>query len=375
MDLGLEALSRASATGRMTHRPEFFRLNDPSDRQRLGTLLKQHPDIQVHDHLHGQLEELVKTSHPSIAYTAEALREAALAHLGNTPSEEYGVWVHYPWSKRLVHLLDRDEFIRVRTDRNRNKITSEEQALLGTKRVGIIGLSVGQSVALALAMERGFGELRIADHDTLELSNLNRIRSSVHELGIPKVINVAREIAEIDPFLEVKCLPEGITHDNLEHFLTEGGQLDILIDECDSTAVKIRCRQRAQELGIAVVMDTSDRGLVDVERYDREPTRPIMHGLLEHADLSDLNEGLSPARAYELIMTMVNADGLSARMKASLPEIGRSLRTWPQLGSHVALGGSVVADVCRRMNLGQMDWSGRWYIDLDELLLPERSNL
>ncbi|HPF91885.1 MAG TPA: hypothetical protein PLL57_14590, partial [Flavobacteriales bacterium] len=71
------------------------------------------------------------------------------------------------------------EFALVRTDRNRNKITREEQAILSSKKVGVIGLSVGQSVSLTLALERSFGEIRLADHDTLELSNLNRIRSGV----------------------------------------------------------------------------------------------------------------------------------------------------------------------------------------------------
>ncbi len=31
-----------------------------------------------------------------------------------------------------------------------------------------------------MAMERSFGELRIADYDVLELTNLNRIRTGVH---------------------------------------------------------------------------------------------------------------------------------------------------------------------------------------------------
>jgi tRNA A37 threonylcarbamoyladenosine dehydratase len=62
-----------------------------------------------------------------------------------------------------------------------------------------MGLSVGQSVSLALAMERSFGELRIADFDELDLSNINRIRTGVYNLKIQKTVIVAREIAEIDP--------------------------------------------------------------------------------------------------------------------------------------------------------------------------------
>ena len=60
---------------------------------------------------------------------------------------DYGVWVHYPWSRRLVHLVREEEFIELRTSRNRYKITAEEQEALAVRAVGIVGLSVGQSAA------------------------------------------------------------------------------------------------------------------------------------------------------------------------------------------------------------------------------------
>ena len=31
-------------------------------------------------------------------------------------------------------------------------------------------------------------------------------------------------------------------------------------------------------------MDANDRGLLDIERFDREPHRPLLHGLLGDAD-------------------------------------------------------------------------------------------
>ncbi len=78
------------------------------------------------------------------------------------------------------------EFAIVRTNRNKHKITAAEQETLAQKKIGVMGLSVGQSVSLALAMERGFGELRIADFDELDLSNINRIRTGVYNLKIQK---------------------------------------------------------------------------------------------------------------------------------------------------------------------------------------------
>lgn len=366
MEARLEALARASAADRDLYRPVMFRPGLAEDRERLEELLKRTPGIRVHDELRSQVRELVRALNPSEKWAPGELDQAAIDHLGSTPAFTFGVWVYYPWSGRLVHLLDEAEFVRVRTDRNRNKITGEEQALLSTKKVGVIGLSVGQSVCITLALERTFGELRIADFDTLDLSNLNRIRSGVHLLGERKAVNVAREIAEIDPFLKVTPYFEGVHEGNIEDFLTNGGKLDLLVEECDSVAVKIIARQHAKAHRIPVVMDTSDRGLIDVERFDLEPDRPILHGLVNEVvtDRSAFTDDTARIRAA---MRMAG-DHLSPRMRASMPEIGRTLCTWPQLGSHVVAGGAHAADVTRRVLLGEDQPSGRWYVDLGELL-------
>src|SRR5690606_16723589 len=138
----------------------------------------------------------------------------------------------YPWSGNLVHLLDEEEFIKVRTNRNIYKITQEETAILKDKKIGIIGLSVGQSVALTLAMERTCGELRLADYDEIELSNMNRIRVGVQDLGMSKVIIAARQIAELDPYIKVSCFTEGLNTHNIHSFFTDNGPLDVLVEEC-----------------------------------------------------------------------------------------------------------------------------------------------
>lgn len=368
MNSPLEALDTASAPDRHTFRPEFFRLSDPEDGRRLVELLKRAPHMIVHDELHGQLTELVRTLHPSRKFTKTELDQAAIAHLSGQEPRTYGVWVYYPWQNRLVHLLDETEFAQVRTDRNRNKITREEQAVLATKKVGVIGLSVGQSVCLTLALERSFGELRIADFDTLELSNLNRIRSGVHEMGHLKTVNLAREIAELDPFLKVSLYSAGVTPASMEPFLLEGGQLDILVDECDSVDVKIVARQYAKKLGIAVVMDMSDRGCLDVERFDLEPERPIMHGWIDHLDLEAAGRPMTNEEKIPFMLPIVGTDTLSPRMKASMVEMGQTLGTWPQLATSVVLGGALAGDTCRRILLDQFTASGRWYVDLEELI-------
>jgi molybdopterin/thiamine biosynthesis adenylyltransferase/nitroreductase len=368
MDNLLEALLHASAPDRDSYRPLFFRPSDPNDRAGLEALLKTRPQLVVHDVLENQLAELVRCTHPDRRFTSDALKAAVNDHLKGQALHDYGVWVYYPWSSALVHLLDENEFVRVRTDRNRNKITAEEQALLATKKVGVIGLSVGQSVCLTLALERSVGELRIADFDTLDLSNLNRIRSGVHSLGQAKTVNVAREIAEIDPFLKVTVFPEGVNEGNLERFCMEGGKLDLLIDECDGVDVKILCRLKAKELRIPVLMDTSDRGMLDVERFDLEPDRPILHGLIDHLDPRDAAKAKTNEEKLPFVLPIAGMDTLSARMKASMLEIESSVATWPQLASSVVMGGGVASDTWRRVALDQFSSSGRWFIDPEAMV-------
>jgi molybdopterin/thiamine biosynthesis adenylyltransferase len=355
------------------YRPLFYRLHQNTDKESFSELLNNNPNLKVFDQLFGQLKELIKTEQPNRTFTEAELDQLAEERAGITPIE-CGVWVYYPWSGNLVHLLDEKEFIELRTNRNHYKITKAEQARLAQKRYGIVGLSVGQSIAVTMAMERSCGELRLADFDVLELSNLNRIRTGLHNLDIPKVIATAREIAEIDPFIKVICFQEGITAANIQDFLLGGLKLDIVIDECDSLDIKLLIRHHARAANIPVVMDTSDRGLLDVERFDLEPHRPLFHGLIEELDPESLRE-LSIEDKVPYVLKITGIETTSTVMKASLLEVGQTITTWPQLASAVVLGGAVGADVCRRIALDQFQASGRFYIDLEELIVASNNSI
>ncbi len=358
----------ATEIAKSTYTPLFFRTADPEQATNLERLLVSKPYIQVYDTILSQLQEVIKTDHPSKTLSGAEINEKISERLAGLSSSDYGVWVYYPWNEKLVHLLDEQEFVYVRTNRNKYKITDQEEARLAQKRVGVIGLSVGQSVSLTMAMERTFGELRIADYDTLEITNLNRLRSGVFNMGLHKTVLVAREIAEIDPFLKVTCFHEGVNDNNIENFLTGGGNLDVLIDECDSVDVKIKCRVAARKFGIPVLMEASDRCTVDIERFDLEPDRPILHGYVDHLDLGQMRDLKTMEEKLPYILPIVGIDTMSPRLKASAVEIGQTINTWPQLASAVTMGGGIMADICRKVLLRQLSVSGRYFIDIDELI-------
>lgn len=347
---------------------EIYSTASAEDRDRLESLKSSKEVHFIHDTILDQIKDLLETRNPSVPWTFQSLELAVRDYLNGRSTEEIGNWVFYPWSGRLVHLLDKEDFIELRTNRNLYKITKEEQDLLATKTVAVIGLSVGQSISLALSMERVCGKIIIADYDTLDLSNLNRIRTGVHNLGLPKTSIVAREILEIDPYMEISIFEDGATADNIHQILGSGEQkIDVLIDECDSMAMKVYMRQAAKSKKIPVIMDTSDRGQIDIERFDLEPDRPLFHGDLNHINLDDADFN-DPTVKMGIMQGLIDFSKASPRAVQSFMSIGKTLKTWPQLASSVILGGAVGADICRRILLKESNSSGKYFVELNNLV-------
>jgi hypothetical protein len=119
--------------------------------------LKSNPQVRICDEILSQIEDLIKGNHPDEQLTKPQLKEKAQDFLKKIDPDKYGCWVYYPWKYSLVHLLPKDDFIKVRTLRNHYKITPSEQQELSQKKIGIVGLSVGQSIALTMALERSCG--------------------------------------------------------------------------------------------------------------------------------------------------------------------------------------------------------------------------
>ncbi|WP_407666383.1 Rv1355c family protein [Mycobacterium pinniadriaticum] len=310
--------------------------------------LRSDPHIEFIDHRAALLDNL------------RGLHPVPAAELLDEPTR----WAHYPWRRTVVAILGPNGFRAVRTDRNRNLITTTEQQRLAGVRIGIAGLSVGHVIAHTLAAEGLCGALRLADFDHLELSNLNRVPATILDIGINKAVVTARRIAELDPYLHVEVMTAGVRADSLEDFLDD---IDIVVEECDSLDMKVRIREAARERRLPVLMATSDRGLIDVERFDLEPDRPVMHGVLGGVDSTQLS-ALSQQDRIPYMLRHLDAGRSSGRLTASLVEVGHTLSTWPQLAGEVALGATTVAEAARRIGLGEPLRSGQVRIDIGQAL-------
>jgi molybdopterin/thiamine biosynthesis adenylyltransferase len=313
------------------------------------------------------LEELLRDPAVTVIDTW-ADQFAALAELRPAPTsdlvDEPARWVYYPWRAAVLKLLGPRSYRRLRLDRNRHLATSDEQDRLGRLRIGVVGLSSGHLIAHSLAVAGFCGELRLTDFDTLGVSNLNRIPATVFEIGLNKATAAMRRIAELDPYLPVRHSTAGLSAESLAPFL-DG--LDVRVEQCDSLEMKLHLRHGARARGIPVLMATSDRGLIDVERFDLDPERPVFHGLLGDIDPDQL-AGLSIADKLPYLMQVFDPARVSPRMGASLLEVGRTLSAWPQLVGDVTVGAATVLEAIRRIGLGDPLASGRTQVDISGLL-------
>lgn len=367
LEFKLTELSSQSADD-FQWKPSLLRLAEPADRRVLEALIDEGRVASVHDGIAEQIRELVATRDPRRKLPGPELDARVAAHVGDVPLYEYGTWVYYPWSRRLVHVLPEPEFRELRSSRNRYKITSEEQKRLGASKIGVIGLSVGLASAVTLALEGVGGEIRLADFDLLALSNMNRLRTPLHHLGVNKSVIAARELVELDPYLKVKVFPSGLTEETIELFLLGGGKLDLVVEECDDLYMKVLSRERARAHGIPVIMETNDRGMLDIERFDLEPDRPVLHGLLAQVSAKHIKGLTSSKDKVPYVLRIFGGRGLETRTLSSLFEIEQSISSWPQLASGVALGGAMTTDTARRILLGQLRESGRYYVNFDDII-------
>ncbi|HXK20551.1 MAG TPA: Rv1355c family protein, partial [Polyangiaceae bacterium] len=355
----------------------MFCLDRAADREAVQALLAvQRGSLSTLDSLKSQVCELIRSRSPEQLLAPSALQAAADRFIEEHGGDSFGCWVLYPWRQLLVRLLPEQEFVELRTTRNRYKITAEEQQRLGRATIGIVGLSAGNAIAVCLALERVGGTFKLADHDGIELSNMNRVACGVTLLGSNKAVLTARQLYEIDPYLRIELFDQGVTPDNLPRFLDGPPKLDLLVEECDDLYMKVRLREEARARRIAVIMETNDRGLLDVERFDLEPDRALLHGLLTDVRSGDL-KGLSSEGKTPFALRFFGSD-MSPRLAASCIEVDRTITGWPQLGSGNMLGGAIVTDSARRILLGEWRGSGRFRVDLEQLLegtaatLPEQ---
>ena len=153
--------------------------------------------------------------------------------------------------KLLPHNADA-AYYRERTDRNIGWITREEQKLLSRRVIGIAGCG-GMGAQLAEKFLRlGVGEIRIADNEAFDVSNINRQFAATRKtVGVSKAFATARMLRDISDDNTIVVYPQGICESSVQDF-THG--CDVICDEIEFWAVgpRILLHQEARREGVPV---------------------------------------------------------------------------------------------------------------------------
>lgn len=347
------------------NKPILFNLGIEKEKDDFSKFRHDHTDVSYVDTLGEQENELSLIKDPSLISHTSLDSGTKLEVKDNS-----GIWVYFPWKRTAVRILNIDEYSTLRLSRNHNLITPEEEKILSNTNIAIAGLNVGNPGAICLALEGIGNNIKLADFDLLSVSNLNRFRAGLPDIGINKAILSARQMYEINPFLNIEVYDTGITPENMESFLISP-KIDLLVEETDNLKLKINIRNMAKKYKIPVLMVTGngDNVLVDVERYDLEENLPILSGHLSSDLINKIQSVEKGKGSFEerviLARDFMGVEFLDSRLVDSFSEVGKTLAGIPQLAESSFLRGAVLCHFAKKILLKKEVLSGRYKVLLD----------
>jgi molybdopterin/thiamine biosynthesis adenylyltransferase len=150
-------------------------------------------------------------------------------------------------------------------EETQKRIKSSKVFIAGTG-----GLASPVSINLALA---GVGTLRICDHDSLELSNLNR--QFLHDdsrIGINKARSAKMTLNALNPDIFVEAIAEKITEENIENLV---GDSELIIDCLDNYPTRYHINAAAVKKRIPMIHG-SVWGLEGMISFFHHPETPCL---------------------------------------------------------------------------------------------------
>lgn len=373
----LQKISKSDNKNAKDSRPILVSMGNNGSAKELKTLVENFKITTTIDNYAEQFAELLLSKNAQLYRANYAVQKASIKnllenHYGKHEPWNLGSWVYFPWSGQLVHILAQKEFEELRTIRNRDLITSKEQSKLYEFSVACFGMSVGSAGALSIAITGTSRSIKLIDGAVISGSNLNRILTTISNVGENKAEVIGRNIYEMNPYSVVEY-SGAATSQNIETIIIKPWTSDLVIDEIDDIEMKVRIRLESRKNRIPVLMATEigDSIILDVERFDTEPDRPIFHNMIPGIE-SLVNKKLENHREWmKTAVKIIDPNNMTLKMQESLLKIGSTIVTHPQLGSTVMMTGGILAFAVKSIALGHSIKSGRYLISLEKNLLTD----
>jgi molybdopterin/thiamine biosynthesis adenylyltransferase len=145
-------------------------------------------------------------------------------------------------------MLSKDELKRYDRQILLKGIGKEGQEKLKKARVFVAGAGgLGSPISIYLAVA-GVGTIRLADHDTVELSNLNRqILHGDGDIGKRKSDSAAQKLKSLNKDITVEAVAETITEANVSKLV---GDCDLIVDAMDNLPTRYLLNKAAIQKNI-----------------------------------------------------------------------------------------------------------------------------
>lgn len=332
-------------------------LSTTDGQTKLDQLDSQGRIASVYDAVELIANDLFTVRHPDLMSNT-GLREDFIVSVLEQ-RHEFGRWFYFPWDKSLTRYPNQADHFDLRTARNKNLVSNDEQRRIGSKVVAVYGLSVGRAVAEAVAISGIGRKFILGDFDTISPTNLNRISASMRSVGRTKVDDLACRISEIDPYIEQVHERSGFTTDSIG--LLNYHKPDLIIEEVDQLSAKVRLREYARRTNTPLIMatDVGKKSVITKEMYDtNDRTKPFLGKVPYRLYRQIRKESASKAQEREAALRIVGPLNLSTRMVDSAMEIGHGVSGNPQLGRVVLVSAGLAAEAAEEILLGRVKKSG-----------------
>jgi len=223
------------------------------------------------------------------------------------------------------------------TQRNIGVVTDEEQARIRALRIVVAGCgALGAPTAHFLA-RLGVGELRLADPEEFEPSNINRqFGAYVDTVGVNKAEAVAAEVRRINPEIVVRVFTQGVTAASVGELL-DGA--DLVVDGLDffELEAELLLHREACRRGQWVY---ASQGVVEISTATVfDPARPALEEMV--CDESGPSVAKAIASFFPVLPKAATPELLAKAVAGELPSV-------PSDVSGAAFGGAlVVEDILR----------------------------
>ena len=162
-----------------------------------------------------------------------------------------------------------------------------QESLQGSRAliVGVGGL--GSPIALYLAAA-GIGHLTLVDHDTVDLSNLQRqIAHQENSLGTLKVDSASKTVQQLNSETQVQCISQKLSGNQLAD---QVAQADIVLDATDNFATRFELNAACWQAKTPLVSGAAIRWEGQIAVFDgRNPASPCYQCLYASGDDQALN--------------------------------------------------------------------------------------